>query len=646
MTWPADLRARTRATLRALAAGIPQRAGLAARAALCLAVPLAVGLAVGQPADGAAASFGALAGLSVPQSPFRYRARVVAAVGAGLVAAVLCGGLAASHGWLAALVAGLVAGLASLGCQAAELPPPRELMVVMAVLAATDLATGPGDALRRAGLAALGALVAWLITLSPALVDRRAPERRAVTAAFAAVADLVDAVGTDRVAAARHGAILAVRRARAAVEQAGLAPANRLAGAVVAVEPVLEAALHVEVEGAGPVDPGWARSVRALGAALAEAPAADPRPDPDADPDPAPATGPARPAGGALGAAIAGARAAVLGREPADRPPLRRWPGFWPQLRAALRRRSLTAPAALRIGVAVAVAVGFGRAFGLGHAYWLGLTVAAVLQVGNLTATRGRVVARVLGTAVGAGLAFALLGWGPPLWVVVLAAAACQLLVELVIPTSYALAAVAITVLALLLFHVGAPDQDVGAAIGARLLDTALGSALALLLRRVLWPAATSARLPQVQARAVAATRRVLAAAWQPGGEAAGPAPEALVRRRRDLYGELAVLRAVQADALADGGARASTADRRWPVTAAAEQLAVLALARPDRRGPPPAAAADAFLRHLDALAAALVDDGDPGPAPTALPDHPHTLAAGAALTGAVRSARTPSPGS
>ena len=164
-----------------LRAAAPTRVGLALRAGLCVGLPLLVGLLIGQPADGAAASFGGLAGLSVPEAPFRYRARVVAAVGLGLVLAVLFGGLAAGYGMLAVLVAGLVSAVASFLCQAAELPPPRELMLVMAVLAAADLTTDPTDALRRAGLAAAGALLAWLIIMSPALLGRRrVPERRAV----------------------------------------------------------------------------------------------------------------------------------------------------------------------------------------------------------------------------------------------------------------------------------------------------------------------------------------------------------------------------------------------------------------------------------------------------------------------------------
>ena len=614
---------------RGIAAGVrdaaPVRAGLAVRAGLCVGVPLAVGLAVGHPADGAAASFGGLAGLSVPQAPYRYRGRAVAAVGCGLVVAVLLGGLAAPYGVVAAVVGGAVAGVASFVCQAAELPPPRELMLVMAVLAATDLGSGPADAVRRAGLAAAGAVLAWSITMSPALFGRRRePERQAVAAAVGAVAGLLDAIGSADAEAARHAAIVAVRRGRRAVEQGGLPAAHPLARVAVAVEGVLEAALHVDVESAGRLDPGWGQAVRAL--------AGDP------------GTGEALPATGSvvgsamLSRAIIDARAALAGTVPA-RPALRTWPGLRPQLAAAVRRHSVVLPAAARIGVAVAVGVGLGRALGLGHAYWMGLTVAAVLQGSNLVITRSRVWQRVLGTVLGVGLAFALLGWHPPLWVAVLVAALAQVAVELVISTHYGLAVVGITVLALVLFHIGAPQEDLGAAIGARLLDTALGAGLALLLRRLLWPRASAARLPQVQARAVDAVRRVFGAAWAAGRDPDHPLPDELVHQRRRLQGELAALRAVHADVLSDAGSAAPEADVRWPISSAVEELSVLALSWPFHRAPPDPPAAQAFLHHLDELGTAVADGSEPGPGPAALPGFPRTSAAAGTLANAIRDA-------
>ena len=54
----------------------------------------------------------------------------------------------------------------------------------------------------------------------------------------------------------------------------------------------------------------------------------------------------------------------------------------------------------------------------------------------------------------------------------------------------------------------------------------------------------------------------------------------------------------MNADALADAGG----ADAGWPVSAAAEELAFLALSLPAQRPAPPPAVAGAFLDHLDEL--------------------------------------------
>jgi uncharacterized membrane protein YccC len=601
-----------RATARQVWAVVPARAGGAVRAALAVGVPLAAGAATGHPQQGAAASFGALAVVYVPQSPYRYRARVVAAVGAGLVLAVLLGGLTAAHGWAAVLVAGAVTAAASFVCQAAELPPPRELMLVMAVLAATDVPAEPVEAAARAGLAAAGAALAWVITMAPAVRGRHLPEERAVSVAFGAIARLLDAVGSDE-GSARHAAVTAVRRARHAVGQAGRGPVDPLVRLVVAAEVLLEAVLHAEVEAGGSLDPGWAAAVRDLAAV-------GPLPDPRGTVG-----------GDLLRRAVEDARTVYSGRAvPVGTRSLPARPGLASQLAAALRRHSVVLPSAARIGIAVAVGVGVGRALGLGHAYWVGLTAAAILQGSNLAVTRRRVVHRVAGTAVGVVLTFAVLGWEPPVWVVVLAAVVAQVAVELVIATHYGLAVTAITVLSLALFHLGAPGEDVGTALGARLADTAIGAVLALLLRRVLWPRTTSVRLPALQARVVAAVRAAFGAAWSE--------PDALPQRRRVLQAELAALRAVHADALADTGGDAG-ADVRWPISAAAEELAFLALALPSHRRPPPDAAAEAFLHHLDELAAATATGTTPPPGRLAVPGHPRTSAAATALAAAVEEA-------
>jgi uncharacterized membrane protein YccC len=641
-----------RATVLALRRAVPQRAGIAVRTMTCVALPLAIGVAAGHPQSGATASFGGLASLYVPQSPYRYRARVVAAVGAGLAIAVLIGAVAGRWTPVAATVTALAAGIASFVCQAAELPPPRELMLIMALLAATAVPAGLDGAAQRAGLAAVGAVFAWLVTMSPALSRRRRslPERRAVVAALAAVAGLLDTVGTDQVPAARHAAVESVRRARTTVAQGDVPPGDPLARAVIAAEALLEGALHIEVEASGRLRPDWAIAIRALipavtGGQIPATPLCGSGPPPTplrgSGPPPTPLRGSGPPpAAIPLVRAIEDARADLSGDEPvlAERAALGGRPGLVPQIAAALRRHSVVLPSAARIGIAVGLGVAIGRALGLGHAYWIGLTAAAVLQASNLMITRRRVVHRLAGTLIGVGLAFAVLGWHPPIWLVVIVVAVFQGLVELVIATNYGVAVAGVTVLALLLYHVAAPGQEaIAVTIGSRLADTAIGAVLALVLRRLLWPRATLRRLPGVQALTLQATSRVLAQAW-----AQQPEPQLLADRRRALQGALAVLRAVHADAAADTGLSSRSTDTAWPVSAGIEELARLALSWPAYRPRPQPAQAAQLRHHLEELASAITEARPPGTTIPALPGQPLTAAATAALTSAVMDAERP----
>jgi uncharacterized membrane protein YccC len=637
-----------RITARAVRTVAPVRLRVAVRAMLSMTLPLAIGVAIGHPDWGALACIGGFAGFYPPDSPYRYRARLVAGVGVGLTVGVLLGGLASSQGWLAPLVAGAVAVVASLICQAAELPLPREYLIILATLAATGIPVDPHQALRNAGLTAAGAAIGWMVTMSPVLGRARAPERRAVQAALDAVAVLLAQVGRSDAGTARHSAVIAVRRARRVAMQGSLAADHRFTRIVLALEALLEAALHVEVEASVALDPGWAAAVRALRPAVGHAAV----PDGPLPTGPLPGTG-ATVGDILLGEAVVKVRAALagtdiattdtgdtdtadIGEEPAGLPA---WPGLLPQLRAAVHRHSVIAPAAVRLGVAVAAGAGLGRALGLDHSYWVGLTAAAVLLASNSSVTLRRSAHRIAGTAAGVLLTYALLGWHPPLAVIVVGVAVCQFVVEMIITATYGLAVVGITVLALVLFHIGTPGADMGAAIGGRVADTVLGAVLALVLRAVLWPRATAARLPQVQARTVRSVGRVLHATWSGDDDGRGVADE-----RRRLQSDLVTLRAVHTDALADDRTASPDTDLRWPVTVAVEELAFLALSLPRQRPAPDADLARTFRNSLEELSAAVDGAGQNGGAATPacapqLPGYPRTSAALGTLASAVASA-------
>lgn len=133
-----------------------------------------------------------------------------------------------------------------------------------------------------------------------------------------------------------------------------------------------------------------------------------------------------------------------------------------------------------RVAVASLAGVLLAAPLGIPRAYWVLLTVVAVLQAGHhVRLTMLRAVHRVLGTVVGLGV-FALLALARPegLWLVAVVGG-LQYVVEIVVIRNYGLALAFITPLALTISTAGAPGS--GADLAAeRLIDTLVGAAIAV----------------------------------------------------------------------------------------------------------------------------------------------------------------------
>jgi uncharacterized membrane protein YccC len=139
----------------------------------------------------------------------------------------------------------------------------------------------------------------------------------------------------------------------------------------------------------------------------------------------------------------------------------------------------------LRVAAATAVAAVLAALLGLDRGYWVVVAVVAVLQSGPGRRLSGiRAVHRTLGTVVGAGvfvLLAALVGAPASGLVLAVVLALLQLGTELVVVAHYGAALVLITPLALLIAEAGAPG-DPWAIAGTRVLDTAIGCAVALVV--------------------------------------------------------------------------------------------------------------------------------------------------------------------
>jgi uncharacterized membrane protein YccC len=617
-------------------------------AALSVGIPLLAGAATHHTSDGALASIGSFAGFYGPETPYRHRVRLVAGVGLALTVLVPLGSLCAATAWLSVVLIGLVAASASFVCLALRVPPPREYLIVLGVLAATGIPAGLAGALREAGLVAGGAVLGGVITMAPALGrDRSRPQQQALAQSWDAVGDLLRTAGTPDAAAARTRAVADVVQARVVLDQAGAASQETTVRSLAAAEVALASALSVSHDAREPLDPRWPQAVSRLAAGRPGVLPA--RSDPDGAPGRRGRGGPDADQSGlrwALGAAQriqqehdieqdrtgqdgAGQERAGLGG-----------PGVTGRLRRALNPDAAIVTSAARIGIAVAVGAALGRVLGLGHAYWVGLTAAAALQANNVTFVVRRVASRLIGTLAGVVLAWAVFTLHPAVLVVAALATVAQFIAETIIRASYGVAVVFITVLALAIYDLGDPYAQIGAAVGARALDTALGAALVVLLRLVLWRRATAARVPQAQAATLRAAAEVFRIRWlsQPPAR-----PEPAQRR---LAEDLLRLQTLTADALAD----------RLPGTAAAhpgqaelaiEELALLALGVPFGRPRPPRPEAEELVSRLDQLA--VTPAGGPRPdgldAPLQLAGYPRTRAATELLASALSHGTRPAPG-
>ena len=589
------------------------------RAGLSVGVPLLVGVAAGRPTWGALASIGGFAGFYGPDTPYRHRVRLVAGVGAALAVVVPVGSLCAPQAWLSVVFAGMVAAVSSFVCLALRVPPPREYLIVLAALAATGIPAGLMEALRECALVAGGALIAGLITMAPALGRRRViPQMRALSRAWEAVAGVLNAAGTPSAARARACAVAEMSYTREVLRQARTDADDMYLRSLAAAEIVLASALSVSIDACATLDPCWAAATRGLGTL---------------PPDTAPAQETSADDAGLRGLrrALEAARRILLrdSRSGQDVTELERQ-GVAERLRDALSPRAVVVPAAARIGIVVAVGAGLGRALGLDHSYWVGLTAAAVLQASNVTLLLRRSLRRLAGTIAGVALAGAVFALHPAVITIAIVAILAQFTAEVVMRASYGLAVTFVTVIALCVYDLAVPAAATSAAVGARVLDTAIGAALAIMLRLVLWPRAAGARMPQVQAQTLRTVAIVFRSRWL--SDQTG-----LKRAQRHLQEQLLNLRTIAEDMLADQ-ITGSSAPRLDQVTLAIDELAMLALGMPFGRTRPARPAAEALVTRLEQLARA-VDNRKPPPdahRPVELPGYPRTQAATELLASAI----------
>lgn len=175
-------------------------------------------------------------------------------------------------------------------------------------------------------------------------------------------------------------------------------------------------------------------------------------------------------------------------------------------LRANLSWKSVVLRHALRVGFTTAVAVWIAKGLGLGHGYWVTITVLTIMLPYS-GPTFLKALQRVVGTVVGGILAAAVAArLHDPYAILVLVSFTAAICVAVIV-VNYGLFTIFVTITFVLLAEVGSGDWSLA---HVRIINTLIGGALALAGSWLLWERPEKEFLPAQLAEALRAEREYL----------------------------------------------------------------------------------------------------------------------------------------
>lgn len=166
-------------------------------------------------------------------------------------------------------------------------------------------------------------------------------------------------------------------------------------------------------------------------------------------------------------------------------------------IRWGLSRSSLPWLSARRMAAAVLLTCAISYGFHAGHPYWAVMTTALVMSVTrDRLALTHRALHRVAGTIVGIGVFALIHALHPRGFVLLVIALALVFCVQMLAVRNYALAAIFVTPMALLISTAAAPYKPIGEIAGERVLETVIGAGASVV---VIWLAGRRAPIALVR---------------------------------------------------------------------------------------------------------------------------------------------------
>ncbi|MFE0036402.1 FUSC family protein [Streptomyces sp. NPDC059015] len=579
----------------------PVNRAAVARAAVALSAPLALGFAVDRPVYGALVSMGALSGV-IGDTADAYRMRIfnIAVPQVFGAVGVTLGTLVYAQGWVTVAVLTIVALVSGMISSIGAVASASGLLLLLNAVIGSGLPL-PRPWWTAPLLLGLGGLFVLALALLGWPLRGGAPERSAVARAYRAVADLLAAAGGSTYDERRRAVtqslddsydLILARRARDHGRNPTLV---RLLAQLNALVPVVEAAPAAHQRG-HPLPAAIPAAVRTLADAVEHG-----RTGPYEPHLPRPAT----PTERAVDHSLRHATTVVLGPDP-DPHNVDDRLGRPAALGIRARRTArdvLFSEASWRYGLRLALCIGLAQALvsivELDRSYWVALTVTFVMKP-DFGSVFSRAVGRGLGTVAGLVVAAAVLAEVPRGWWDVPVMFLLGGLIPAFSAKGYAFQTAAITPVILLLSDL-LNRQGIGL-VRARLVDSLIGCAIALVAGYLLWPESWHSRIGDRLADSVdhAASHVALAlGADADRGERA--------RSRRRLYRDLSAVRSEFQRALTEPPPTGTRAAAWWPLVVAVERIAdatTAARVRVDHGAPPPTRnEVDEVVRNLRELA-------------------------------------------
>ena len=167
---------------------------------------------------------------------------------------------------------------------------------------------------------------------------------------------------------------------------------------------------------------------------------------------------------------------------------------------------------AVRITVSMIIAFAISAAFELSHAYWVMLTVITILKpVYNLT--RARNIQRMVGTVAGVVLGIGIVYVATNTTVLIVIMIACMTMAYSLLRVNYLGFVIFLTTYILITFHFLNPIQF-RSLIGERLIDTFIGSVIAALASRFVFPVWQQYNIQPAMKKMMIANTTYFLAAW------------------------------------------------------------------------------------------------------------------------------------